>query len=91
MKLSQRGESTLAAEVTNISGFGIWLLVRDREYFLPYDNFPWFLEQPVRAILNVEEPRPGYLHWPDLDIDLSLDIIERPEDYPEVARSRQPA
>jgi hypothetical protein len=76
----------LPAEVTNISGFGLWLLVRDREYFLSYDDFPWFREQPVGAIAKVEEPRPGHFYWPELDIDLTEAMIECPDKYPEVAR-----
>ncbi len=29
-------------EVTNISRHGFWLLVRGKELFLPYKDFPWF-------------------------------------------------
>jgi len=36
----------------------------------------------VNKILNVEEPFPGYFYWPDLDVDLSIEIIEHPEHFP---------
>ena len=65
MNSSTHGAGTLAVEVTNISAHGLWLLARDREMFLPYDDFPWFKDRPVRDILNVEEPLPGHFHWPD--------------------------
>jgi uncharacterized protein DUF2442 len=53
-----------------------------RELFLPFDEFPWFRSAPVEAILHVERHRPDHLRWPDLDIDLSLDSIEDPSQYP---------
>ncbi|MEI8031986.1 MAG: hypothetical protein WCH05_01370 [Chlorobiaceae bacterium] len=33
-------------------------------------------------MLTVEEPRRNHYYWPELDIDLTLDIIEHPENYP---------
>ncbi|HEV8239877.1 MAG TPA: DUF2442 domain-containing protein [Thermoanaerobaculia bacterium] len=82
------GRSTSAAEVTNISGMGVWLLVDDRELFMPFAEFPWFADAPVRAILRVERPQPHHLYWPELDVDLHIESIEHPEKYP--LRSRVP-
>jgi len=76
------GKNFSEVEVTHISPFGIWILVRDKEYFLPYEDFPWFLKASLEEILEVEEVSPGHLYWPKLDIDLSLEIIEHPEKYP---------
>jgi len=82
MKSKALGKSTSAAEVTNISSHGVWLLSNDQEYFMPYEKFPWFKDVPVGKVLNVEEPVPGHFHWPDLDIDLTSEIIEHPERFP---------
>lgn len=76
------GSVTSAIEVTNISKHGFWLLTDEGERFLPFDDFPWFRDAPVAHILNVQEPSPGHYYWPDLDADLSLKIIEKPQDYP---------
>jgi hypothetical protein len=76
------GTTTSQAEVTNISSHGFWLLVDDRELFLPFAEYPWFKRAPVAEILRLQQPRPGHLRWPDLDIDLSVDSIEHPERYP---------
>jgi hypothetical protein len=76
------GTTTSPAEVTNISQHGFWLLLDERELFLPFAEHPWFKQAPVEAILRLERPRPGHLHWPDLDVDLSVDSIEHPERYP---------
>jgi hypothetical protein len=73
-------------EVTNISGHGLWLLAHGRELFMPYEHFPWFRELPVSAILRVEEPSPGHYYWPNIDVDLTDEIIEHPERYPNIAK-----
>lgn len=80
------GESTSPVEVTNISNHGIWLLASAGELFLAYDDFPWFKDTPVAKILNVEEPTPGHYYWPDLDVDLTAEIIEHPDRFPRTAK-----
>lgn len=87
MSLSQLGKGTSEIEVTNISGHGIWLLVRGIEYFLSYENFPWFRDKTVGQILNVEEASPGHFYWPELDIDLSEKIIQDPLAFPLQAKN----
>ena len=76
------GTTTSAVEVTNISGNGLWVLLDDRELFLGFEDFPWFKEAAVEAILEVERPQPHHLRWPALDVDLTIDSIEHPERYP---------
>ena len=76
------GSATSAVEVTNISPHGFWVLVGGRELFLSFQDFPWFKRATVEAIVRLERPAPGHLHWPDLDIDLSVDSIDHPERYP---------
>ena len=80
--LFTHGSNTLAAEVTHISSHGIWLLSNDQELFLPYAEFPWFKDQPVKAIIHVEEPSPGHFYWPDIGVDLTIEAIEHPEKFP---------
>ena len=81
------GTTTSGAEVTNISRHGLWLLVDARELFLPFEEFPWFKTASVEAILRVERPKPSFLRWPDLDVDLTIDSIENPDKYPLKSRS----
>ena len=76
------GTATSATEVTNISQHGLWLFTHVGERVPPFDDYPWFRNASVAHILNVQEPSPGHCYWPDLDVDLSLKIIERPQDYP---------
>lgn len=76
------GKGTSAVEVTHISSNGVWLLAGDKELFMSYEDFPWFKEAPVGKILNVEEPHAGHFYWPDLHVDLTVEIIEHPESFP---------
>ena len=82
MKNSRALGGNTSVEVTHISKAGVWLLARDRELFMSYEDFPWFKDAPVGKILNVEEPYPDHFYWPDLDIDLTAEIIDYPERFP---------
>ena len=76
------GNNTLAVEVTNVSNHGVWLLAHDKELFMSYDDFPWFKNQTIQTILNVEEQSRNHFYWPDIDVDLSLESIENPKRFP---------
>ena len=89
MNSEQLGKITSDVEVTNISTHGIWLLVGEREFFLSYEDFPWFREVPIGNILRVEQPTPGHFYWPDLDVDLGIESIEHPERFPLKAKVSQ--
>jgi hypothetical protein len=86
MKSGPLGENTLAAEVTNISRRGFWILLGAEELFVPFSEFPWFRNAPVSAVLNVQLSRPDHLYWPEIDVDLTVDSISHPEKYPLVSK-----
>ena len=52
-----------------LSDMDRWV-VDGRELFLPFAEFPWFKRATVDAILRLERPTAGHLHWPELDVDL---------------------
>lgn len=82
MSLSTPGKNTSPVEITHVSSHGIWLLAGSQELFMSYADFPWFKDVAVGKIINVEEPTPGHFYWPELDIDLTVDIISHPERFP---------
>ena len=82
MTSSTHGASTSQVEVGNIDQHGLWLLVDDKEYFLPHEGFPWFRKATLEQILNVDLLHGDHVHWPDLDVDLSLDSLAQPESFP---------
>ena len=76
------GADTSIVEVSHIDTRGLWLYVDGAEHYMPFDQFPWFAEATVKQISNVERPRPDHFYWPELDVDLTLDMIDHPEKYP---------
>ena len=82
MKSANHGKNISRAEVTNISSHGVWIIVDDRELFMPFDRFPWFKNAPIGKILHVEMHSDTHVHWPELDVDLDIDRILNPENYP---------
>jgi hypothetical protein len=82
MRSQAVGKNILDVEVLNISKNGLWLLVKGKEYFLPFEKFPWFKNATIAAILNVELPQPHHLYWPELDVDLEIESIISPDEYP---------
>ena len=82
MKLKKAGENISRVEVSNISRHGIWLFVRDTEYFLSFEEFPWFRDAKVGDIMEVELIHDHHLRWENLDIDLELESLTHPGKYP---------
>lgn len=88
MKSVQRGQDTSAVEVANVSPFGFWLLLEDRERFVSFKDFPWFRDATIAELSHVLLPSPHHLYWPALDVDLAVESLEHPEKYPLVSRAR---
>lgn len=82
MSSLQPGKGISQIAVTDISPDGIWVLASGQEYFLPFEQFPWFKNATIDQILNVVEEHPGSYRWPELDVDLGLDSMKNPEQYP---------
>ena len=81
MKVLKSGKK-ISVSVENITPFGLWLLVKGKEYYLNYQDYPYFKDQTIKTIQNVELLHGFHLHWPILDIDLEIDNLENPEKYP---------
>ncbi|MBF0557283.1 MAG: DUF2442 domain-containing protein [Nitrospirae bacterium] len=81
MKLSKHGKS-ISASVENITTFGIWIFVKEKEYFLSYKEFPYFKDETLSSIQNVQLLHGYHLYWPDLNVDLEIDNLKNPEKYP---------
>lgn len=81
MKLKNHGRNISKVNVLNISPFGIWILVKAKEYFIPYKYFPWFKDKALAQIQNVELHHKEHLHWPDLDVDLHIESLNNLEKF----------
>ena len=81
MRPSKHG-ANISVNIENITPFGLWLFVNGHEFFLSYQDYPYFKDQTIKAIQNVQLLHGFHLYWPDLDIDLEIDNLENPEKYP---------
>jgi hypothetical protein len=53
-----------------------------KEYFVDYERYPEFKNATISQILNVKRLDPSQFHWEDLEVDLDIRSLERPEEYP---------
>ena len=81
MKSLRHGKKILVG-VENITPFGIWIFVKEKEYFLSYGDYPYFKDQTLSSIQNVQLLHGYHLYWPELDVDLEIDNLENPQKYP---------
>ncbi len=81
---------TSAAEVTNVSSHCFWLLLAHEELAVPFAEFPLFKQATIEQLLDVERPTSNHLHWPQLDIDLSIESIRNPGGFPLISHSATP-
>lgn len=70
------------AKIQSISFDGILILIQGTEFFMSFTQFPWFLEATIEQICNFQFYHGKYLHWPDLDVDTSIDVLKNPSLYP---------
>lgn len=79
----------MSAIVSHIGTLGFWLLADDREYFVPFADYPVFQSAKTEQIFNVQRIASGQYHWPDLDADIELEALEYPEYYPLIWRDKR--
>jgi len=76
----------ISVSVENITPLGIWLYAKGKEYFLSYENYPYFKDKIVSSIQNVKLLHGFHLFWPALDVDLEIDSLDNPEKYPLISK-----
>jgi hypothetical protein len=86
-KLGTHTKEKNSVSVEDITPYGIWIQVTGKEYFLDYENFPWFQEATVRQIHELTFSDGFHLRWPNLDVDIHLDSLTHLEQYPLIFES----
>jgi len=81
-KLKNPGKNISTPEITHISEHGFCLIANDREYFLPFADFPWFENATIQTIHDFKLIGDRHLRWEKLDVDLDLYSLENLEKYP---------
>ena len=80
------GMSISNCEVTDISKYGLWILINEKEYYISFDLFPMLKNASVDKIFQVKYYPPDHLRWESLDIDIELDSLDKPDSYPLIFR-----
>jgi len=88
MKSKTPGTAISDAEVTHISLGGIWVLLDDNEYFLPFEKYPDFRNATVGQIHNVRIVNGHNLEWPDLQLNLSVESFSQPHPVPTLVKAK---
>jgi hypothetical protein len=65
-----------------INDLGFWVLVEEKEYFIPFSDYPGFRDSSINQILNIRFMPPSQLHWEELDVDIELQALVQPDSYP---------
>lgn len=82
MNSQSNGINTLTNSVTNISSFGFWVMVEDKEYFVSFSDYPGFKNATVDNIFDMKIISRKQLYWEKLDIDIELDALDKPDQFP---------
>ncbi len=82
MNLSNSGINTLDYEITAITKNGIWIFINEKEYFIPFKNYPELLKLNLKELLDVKFNPPDHLYWENADIDIELNALEEPKNFP---------
>jgi len=77
--------STGKIEVTNIERDGFWILLPENEYFVSFDQYPAFKQAKIEQIFNFRYDE-DEIRWTDLDVDLEIEALRHPENYPLIFR-----
>ena len=65
-----------------------WVLLDDEELAIPFSDFPWFKSATIEQLCEIERPTENHLYWPKLDLDLAVESIRNPENFPLISKIR---
>ena len=67
-----------SVSVLMINAQGMMLSVLGQDYFVSYNRVPWLRDARVSSALNVRMAGPNAIEWPELDVDLEIEVGRRP-------------
>jgi hypothetical protein len=79
---SESGTNISVCNITSINDLGIWILIENREYFIPFSDYPGFKKASLNQIFQVRILPPSQLHWEEIDVDIELEALMQPEYFP---------
>jgi len=81
MNLLKNGNSILGFEITSITKHGIWFLLDNKEYFIPFKEYPQLKRLSIQDILKVRFSPPDHIYWENYDIDIEISALENPKKF----------
>jgi hypothetical protein len=88
MNSLQPGTVTSTLELTSVSDAGFSIRWQGRDLIVSFDQFPWFRSETSGVLRDFQEVSPGHFYWPQLDVDLTAEMIEHPHRFPRIAVAR---
>jgi hypothetical protein len=79
---SKSGTSILDCNITSINDLGIWILIENKEYFIPFADYSGFKNASLKQVFAVKFLPPSQLRWDEIDIDIELQALAQPEAFP---------
>lgn len=76
-----QSDAAVNSQITSIEEDGFWLLTNDGEFFISFEQYPAFKKATVEQIFDFAEHF-GDFCWERLDIDIELEALKHPENYP---------
>jgi hypothetical protein len=74
------GTATISVE--NITPFAIWVYAGEKEYAIPFNEFPCLKKASIEDLMQPVLYHGFHLCWEKLDIDIDLRSLDHIEDYP---------
>jgi hypothetical protein len=79
---SESGTNISDCNITSINDLGIWILIENKEYFIPFSDYPGFKKASLNQIFQIRFLPPSQLHWEEIDVDIELEALMFPEFFP---------
>ena len=76
-----QSDVAIKSQITSIENDGFWLLTNDGEFLVSFEQYPAFKNATIEQIFNFREHF-GDFYWEKLDIDIELEALKHPENYP---------
>lgn len=86
---SSQNSYNTSVNVLMINSQGILLNVMGNDYFVSYNRLPWMKDASIISVLNVQMAGVNAIEWPDLDVDLEINSLKHPEQYPLVMKRNE--
>ncbi|MDR0757344.1 MAG: DUF2442 domain-containing protein [Tannerella sp.] len=85
-KNSNQNTERTSVDIRLITSSGIIVSVSGCDYYISYDRLPWFRDAKVSDIFNVKMCGSDGIRWEAIDVDLEIESLIHPEQYPLVMK-----